>query len=257
MDANEQPKRPRRRRRRPEPATLHDFVRPNVKILNQTVDRSKLAASPDAAKPTRHTSQTKRRSRIKSAIVRSRGSTTAREELGMEVSPSMRFCVRHLVQTDELEDPDELQDLVDDLTAQFEAFDGFAALRVVAEEDEELEHYEARLEPGDVVVTYDTSKDAGSAFAAYLGKRYGGVELECIWLHDANTVSETTDQRDGNVQQNEPKQQLESNLGQVAIAQAIDEVPSPLLASFLQRLAALQVGSNSIGVFGLSRILTP
>ncbi|KAF1329098.1 V-type proton atpase subunit h, partial [Globisporangium splendens] len=137
----------------------------------------------------------KRRSKCKSAVLRERAEREKASEQVLNFSEGQTsFRVRNLVQSDEIEDDDEFEEIKSETTSDFEQFGELVQLQVVRGTDDprEVSITVGALEvtAGDVVLEFQSHSSASAAFTAYDGKMYGGRLVECKWAEkDASTVS--------------------------------------------------------------------
>ncbi|TYZ63627.1 hypothetical protein PybrP1_008990 [[Pythium] brassicae (nom. inval.)] len=100
-----------------------------------------------------------------------------------------KFLVRNLVTRDEVDDPDERQELEDDSRAEFAAFGALVDLKVCGPSDGDeavdadgSDDLDSKLSAGDVVVEFEESESAALAFAVYDSRVFGGRTVTCRWL---------------------------------------------------------------------------
>lgn len=135
----------------------------------------------------------KRLSKCKSAVLRAREAVQRDNGATDLLSPlSWRLAVRNLLTRDDIADPDEHDDLEDELRSDFGAFGSLAALEIwtSTESGEGKEggvktHGDDSQEPvlrdGDVLVEFSDLSSAHAAFAAYNDRIFGNRRVECRW----------------------------------------------------------------------------
>lgn len=129
-----------------------------------------------------------RRSKCKNAVLRER--EKKQEKTTSSISEDRRllrtFLVRNLVQSDEIEDEDEYEEIESETASDFGRFGELAQLRIVRDMDDrqQVSSSSPTLVVGDVVVEYQDHACASSAFCAYDGKTFGGRLVECRWFQN-------------------------------------------------------------------------
>ncbi|KAG1692658.1 hypothetical protein DVH05_025136 [Phytophthora capsici] len=138
-------------------------------VLNQSPPfvEIKLATTPIPAKPKRR----KRKCKFKCY------------EYQDEIpSLSCKLRDRGLLTPEELEDDDEVEELQEELFADFGHFGELESLTISREEGRH------NLPKGDVIVTFRDPDSAFSAFCVYNGKVFGGSIVTCFWETQGNVV---------------------------------------------------------------------
>ncbi|ETL30534.1 hypothetical protein F441_16955 [Phytophthora nicotianae CJ01A1] len=120
-------------------------------------------APPAPAKPSRR----KRKTKLKNSILQSR-----------KTLQRCKFRVRGLITAKDLEDEDEAEEVEEEVRADFERFGQLKEIVVVKGKKTKVE---AGNLVGDVIVTFQDSSNASSAFDVFDGKLFGGNTVTCNW----------------------------------------------------------------------------
>ncbi|TMW66324.1 hypothetical protein Poli38472_004089 [Pythium oligandrum] len=122
----------------------------------------------------------KRKSKIKSAVL------ARRQQHNVPLAPDTRLVVRDLVDPGEVEEEDEYEELVEELTSDFARFGRLESFIVIREPDDQA--LCSGLPVGSVVVHYEAFQAAQAAFAAYNGKTFGNRVVTSSWLPIPNNT---------------------------------------------------------------------
>jgi hypothetical protein len=129
--------------------------------------------------------RTKRRSKLKSEAIRDRARYNQQqymhsegETLGVSKRRSSTLVIRNLLDSEELEDDDEYEDIYQEVHDSLSKYGAFEKLTITRERGDRADD----MEIGSIVVKYGQTDAATQAFDFYDGRVFGGRRVVCKWI---------------------------------------------------------------------------